>query len=255
MNGPEGMGDLTLLQYGLIAITAFVAATIGGVSGYGTGVLMPLVLVPLIGAEGVVPVIGVSGLITNISRLAAFRKDMDLRRTILVAAFAAPATAIGAFGYSMLSGPRISILIGAVLIALVPVRRALQRHRIALSDTGVAGASVVYGCLTGGATGTGVLLLAMLMSAGLEGAAVIATDAAISIVVGIVKTAVFQGVGLLTPTVWAVALLVGIAGFPGAFVARAMVQRMPLGAHTAILDAVVIAGGAVLIFQGLQGIG
>lgn len=246
------MGELTLLQYGVIAIAAFLAATVGGVTGYGTGVLMPLVLVPLIGAEGVVPVIGVSGLITNSSRLVAFRKNVDVRKTIVVAAFAVPATAVGAVGYTLLSGPGVSILIGAVLIALVPIRRALRQRSLALSVKGMAAASIAYGGITGGATGTGVLLLAILISAGLDGAAVIATDAAISILVGLVKTAVFQGAGLLTPTLWIVALMIGIAGFPGAFLARGALRRIPLGVHTAILDGVVIAGGALLMAQGLR---
>jgi hypothetical protein len=34
---------------------------------------------------------------------------------------------------------------------------------------------------------------------------------------------------------------------PGAFIARTMVDRMPLKVHTAILDAVVIAGGAMML--------
>src|SRR3954452_8976626 len=117
------MGDLTWLQYALIAATAFIAATIGGVTGYGTGVLMPFVLVPVIGPESVVPVIGVSGLLTNSSRLAAFRKHLELRKAVLVAIFAVPGTIVGAIGYTALSGPGVSMLLGTVLVALVPIRR------------------------------------------------------------------------------------------------------------------------------------
>jgi hypothetical protein len=35
--------------------------------------------------------------------------------------------------------------------------------------------------------------------------------------------------------------------FPGAFVARALVARLPLHLHSALLDAVVVVGGAVMI--------
>jgi len=45
----------------------------------------------------------------------------------------------------------------------------------------------------------------------------------------------------------AIALLMGAMAVPGAFIARAMVDRMPLRVHTAILDAVVIVGGAVML--------
>jgi hypothetical protein len=53
---------------------------------------------------------------------------------------------------------------------------------------------------------------------------------------------------LLTAQVLAFAVLIGAVALPGAFLAKAFVERMPLHIHTAILDAVVIAGGAVMIF-------
>ncbi len=53
----------------LIAAMAIVASMIGGVAGYGTGALMPLVLVPIVGAEPVVPIIAISALFTNSSRV------------------------------------------------------------------------------------------------------------------------------------------------------------------------------------------
>ena len=39
---------------------------------------------------------------------------------------------------------------------------------------------------------------------------------------------------------------------PGAFLARAFVERMPVHIHTAILDVVVIAGGVVMISAALR---
>jgi hypothetical protein len=47
--------------------------------------------------------------------------------------------------------------------------------------------------------------------------------------------------------VLAFAVLIGVIALPGAFLAKAFVERMPLHIHTAILDAVVVAGGAVMI--------
>jgi uncharacterized membrane protein YfcA len=45
----------------------------------------------------------------------------------------------------------------------------------------------------------------------------------------------------------AVALLIGAVAFPGAFLAKRLIERLPLHVHTTILDAVVIAGGAAMI--------
>jgi membrane protein YqaA with SNARE-associated domain len=38
--------DISLWQFALVAAIAFFASIVGGVSGYGSGALMPLVLVP-----------------------------------------------------------------------------------------------------------------------------------------------------------------------------------------------------------------
>jgi len=92
----------------------------------------------------------------------------------------------------------------------------------------------------------------MLMGAGLEGAAVIATDAVISIALGVVKIAVFELAGVVTGQVIAVALLIGVVALPGAFLARALVERLPIHIHTAMIDAVVMIGGAVMILGALR---
>jgi hypothetical protein len=48
--------------------------------------------------------------------------------------------------------------------------------------------------------------------------------------------------------VLAFALLIGIVALPGAFLAKAFVERMPVHMHTTILDAVVLLGGVFLVY-------
>ena len=115
------------------------------------------------------------------------------------------------------------------------------------SDLGLTVGAAFYGAAVGGTVGAGIVLLSILMAAGLEGAAVVATDAAISIVIGLVRLAVFGLAGAVTAQVLAFALLIGLVAFPGAFLARALVERMPMRVHTAILDVVVLVGGAVMV--------
>lgn len=248
-------GDVTILHYALVAATAFIASVVGGIAGYGTGLLLPPVLIPIIGAEAVVPVIGLSALLTNGSRLVAFREHLDLRRALLVSLCALPTTVLGAYGYTRLSGPAATMLIGAVLVVLVPARRLLARRHGHLGDAGLVAASTGYGLLVGGTAGSGVFLIAMLLASGLSGMAVIATDAAISLPVGIVKTAVFLWQGALPVPSIVMAALIGACAVPGAFLARRLTVGLSLAAHARILDGVVILGGLLVIVQGLRGAG
>jgi uncharacterized membrane protein YfcA len=245
---PSAFADISLYQLLLVAIVALFASVIGGVAGYGTGALMPLVLVPIVGAEPVVPIISISSLLTNSGRALAYRRVLDRRRAAIVLAASVPPCVLGAYGYTRLNSKGAALVIGAMLIASVPLRRFLRRRDVKVGDGGLAVASVGYGAVVGGTVGAGVMLLSLLMASGLEGAAVIATDAVISIALGVVKAGVFGIAGVVSVQMLALAFLIGGIALPGAFLARALVDRMPIHVHTAILDAVVIAGGAVLIY-------
>jgi len=100
-----GFHDISVWQLIPVAAVALFASVVGGVSGYGTGALMPLVLVPLVGAEPVVPIIAISAMFTNSSRVFAFLKYVDWRRTAIVLALAVPTCVLGAWG-SWISGDR-----------------------------------------------------------------------------------------------------------------------------------------------------
>jgi uncharacterized membrane protein YfcA len=143
-------------------------------------------------------------------------------------------------------------VIGSMLVLSVPLRRHLKKRDFRVSDGGLAAGAFGYGVVVGGTAGSGVILLSLLMAAGVEGAGVIATDAAISIVIGVVKTSVFGLAGVITAQVVAFALLIGIVALPGAFLARTFVERMPVHVHTAILDAVVLLGGVFLVIGVLR---
>ena len=128
-----------------------------------------------------------------------------------------------------------------MLILTVPLRRFLHRRDIRLRERGLAFSAAGWGALVGGTTGAGIVLLSLLMASGLQGAAVIATDAAISIAIGMIRITVFGMAGVVTAQVLAFALLIGLMAVPGTLLARALVARLPLRVHTAILDTVVLA--------------
>ncbi|HRJ70139.1 MAG TPA: sulfite exporter TauE/SafE family protein [Beijerinckiaceae bacterium] len=245
------LSDVSLAQSALVASTAFVASIIGGVAGYGTGLLLPLALVPIIGAEATVPVIAISALFTNASRALALRRSIDWSRFRLMLPAALPMTMLAATLFTRLDNRGAAIVIGCVLIALVPLRHWLKRAGFRLQGRALAAGGGIYGFVTGGSTGAGVILVSFLMASGLTGAAVVATDAAISIVIGAAKAATFGALGALPGPLLVFALLVGLSTVPGAFIARHILERLSLKIQTALLDAVVVIGGAVMVVRAL----
>ena len=244
--------NLSPTELVLIVVLAAFSAITGGVAGYGTGALMPLVLVPMVGAAPVVPIIAISAMFTNSARIVVFRHFLDLRRAVIALVAALPTCVLGAWLYTLLTGRGAALVIGTSLIATVPLRRVLKRRGRHLGEKGFAAASAGWGVVVGGTTGAGVILLSLLMASGLEGAAVIATDATVSIVMGVAKLTVFGLAGAITPIVLVTGLLIGCIGFPSTFLAKLIVERLPVHVHTAMLDAVVIVGGTVMIYGALR---
>jgi uncharacterized membrane protein YfcA len=244
--------DISIIELAVIVALAAFSAVAGGIAGYGTGALMPLILVPVVGAAPVVPIIAISAMFTNTARVVAFQRLLDPRRALIAVVAALPTCVLGAWLYTLLTGRGAALVIGSTLIATVPLRRVLKRRGHQLGEKGFAVAAAGWGILVGGTTGAGVILLSLLMATGLEGAAVIATDATVSIVVGIVKISVFFAAGVLTAKVIVIALLIGVVAFPCTFLAKLIVERLPVHVHTAILDVVVIIGGTVMILGALR---
>ena len=65
-----------------VALLALGAAIVGGMGGFGTGVILTAALVPLIGVKQLVPVLAVAGVIINAGRFWFYRKHLD-RRALL----------------------------------------------------------------------------------------------------------------------------------------------------------------------------
>jgi uncharacterized membrane protein YfcA len=240
--------DVSSWQLLLVAGVALFASIVGGVTGYGSSALMPLVLVPLIGATPVVPIVTVSSLFNNGSRAFVFREFVDLRRSVILLSGALPACMLGAYSYTKLTSAGVLIAIGTMLALSVPLRRLLLHFDVRLENRGLIIGALGYGFLTGTTTGSGVILLSLLMAAGLQGAQVVATDAFVSLIVAVAKLMVFGMSGSLTPQVMAFGLLIGIVALPGAYLAKRFVEALPVHVHTGILDGIVILGGASMIF-------
>jgi uncharacterized membrane protein YfcA len=213
---------------------------------------MPLVLVPLIGPDPVVPIVSISGLFNNVTRAYAFREYIDFKRGVIITLAAVPTCMLGAYTYTKLTSAGILIAIGAMLCLSVPLRRWVTHMKFQMGNGGLAAGSVLYGFLAGSTTGAGVVLLSVLMASGLAGAWVVATDALVSITIAVGKLSVFGVSGAMTPQVIAFGLLIGLVALPGAFLAKRFVERLPMHVHTGMLDAIVVLGGAAMIFNAFR---
>jgi uncharacterized membrane protein YfcA len=242
-------GDAQLLQWLAVALVAFAASILGGLAGYGTGLVLPVVLGPVVGVAHVVPVMALAMVLNNGSRVAAFWRDVQwphVRRMLLLGL---PACVAGSYGFTLLDERWVALLIGAFLLLSVPLRRLLKRADYRLGAGGEIGAGAGFGFINGGMTGTGVILISLLMAAGVQGAGLIATDATISAIMGLFKVAVFGGFARLDTDLVVAGLLIGLCTTPGAFVARRLLDLIPARIHALVMEVVVVVGGIGFLWR------
>src|SRR2546430_9624731 len=116
---PDPTGWVTL------ALAAIVGSTIGGVAGFGTGVIMIPAIAWGVGVKSTVPVLTVCMLLGNSARVWFSRDEIEWR---VVSAFllgAVPMTIVGATLYTHIQGRWLSRMMGAFMILAVPLGRGL----------------------------------------------------------------------------------------------------------------------------------
>jgi uncharacterized protein len=232
-----------------VAVLAVVAATVSGMSGFGTGVILAAALVPLIGVKAVIPVLAVAGIIINAGRFWFYRTHLDRRTLVLVLAASLPFLVLGTWIYSVLDVRALGTVLGLAVIGSVPLRRVLHARQIILGPAGLAVGSGVFGLAAGMATGTGVILISLLLGSGLATPAVLATDALVSIVLDIGKAALFQRFDLLDTDAFFTGVVIGTASIPGSAIAAWLVGRMGAHLHVLFMEALVLVGGASMLWH------
>ena len=232
-----------------IALLAMAAAVVGAVGGFGTGVILTAALTPLIGVKAVVPVLAVAGVIINAGRFWFYRRSLERRALGIVLAAALPFLVLGTWLYSVLDARAIGTILGIAVMASIPLRRVLKKRAVVLGNAGLAVGSGVFGLASGLATGTGVILVSLLLGAGLSGPAVLATDALATIALDLCKAALFQRFDLLDTEAFTTGVVIGVATIPGSALAAWLVNRLGAKLHVLFMEALILAGGAFMLWH------
>ena len=115
----------------------------------------------------------------------------------------------------------------------------------------VVAISGTFGFLSSIIVGAGMLVIPILMGFGLAGPALLATDAAIAVIVNFGKIIFFGTLDALTPSLFIMAVVMGLFTIPGTWVAAWIVRRTDIRIHTLFIEALIVVGGASLIYGSL----
>lgn len=232
-----------LLGWFVLLGGALAGSVVGGVAGFGAGViLLPLVAWTL-GLRATVPVLTVTMLLGNLSRVWWSRHDVD---RAVVAGFllgAVPATALGAVLYAGVTNEWLARIVGGFLIGAVPLRRALASERFTMRLRYFTPLGAGIGLLSSLVVTTGPVNTPFFLAYGLRRGAYIGTEAVCAAVMHVTRGAVLARYALLTREAVALGVVLGATMFVGSWLARRALERMSDRGFLWIVEALLVVLG------------
>jgi uncharacterized membrane protein YfcA len=236
------------LSFLFVLAVGLVAGTISGVVGTGSSIMLMPVLIYEYGPKQAVPIMAVAAVMSNLSRILAWYRDIDWWACAAYSVPAIPAAALGARTLLVLPSHIVDISIGLFLIAMVPMRHWLGRHHLKLSLWHLAIGGAAIGYLTGIVVSTGPLSVPLFLFYGLTKGAFLATEAASSLGMYVSKSITFQRFGALTPEVALQGLIAGSSLMFGAFIAKRFVMHLKPDAFRLLMDGIMVVAGLSMVW-------
>lgn len=236
-----------LLLFGLAPASVIVGASFQRLTGMGFAAVSAPVLVSLWGPAVGVQVVNLTAAVCSLLLLAQLWRDVDLRRTLLIAVAATVTTPVGVLLVMTLPAAVLQFVLGAVMLTALFGVRALMRTRIVRGRPGI----LVSGALAGVSNATvgqaGPVMGALALASQWKLSSYVASMQLCWFIVNAVAVAI-RGVPPIEP--WALAALCAsvVAGVVvGAIVSRAVPPRLA----ERILFVVALMGAALVFGTGV----
>ena len=238
------------IEWMVLAVGAFIAATLAAVSGFGGAALLLPILALVFGVRDAVPILTVIQIIGNGSRVFFNRREVDLHVVAWFAVGAVPMAFVGGFLFATAPLHVLTRILGAFLVLIVLWRRV---HRAGLprpSRKGFAligGVSSLISALVGS---VGPLLAPFFLAYGLVKGAYIGTDALCAVVMHAAKLVAYRQMSVLSLSSLGVGLALGPIMIAGSFVGQRIVGRLPERVFVAIVELAIAVAGALFLIRG-----
>lgn len=235
---------LTLLA---ILFFALLAATFGGVVGFGTALLLLPVLTFAFGPRTAVTALGIAMILANASRAGFSWREIDWKAVAAYAGGGIPMSVLGAFLYVGLDAQWLGIALGALIILLVPLRRFAERRQwqVRLVHLPLVGGAV--GIISGIGGAIGPAAAPFLVSYGLVRGSYLGTEALSAMLIHVMRSGVYAGHGAVTASAAVTGVGLGVVMMAGAYLGRRLVDRMDAHAHIRAIEAFMIVLGLAMI--------
>jgi uncharacterized membrane protein YfcA len=235
------------LTWMILIGTALLGSTIGGIAGFGAGILLLPVAAWTLGIRAAVPVLTVTMLFGNLARIWWSRHDLNGSVTLRFVAGAVPATAVGAMIFAGASSDWLGRAIGAFLLASVPLRRFLTSGRLHVRAAHFPFVGGAVGLLSALVVTTGPVVTPFFLAYGLRRGAFIATEAVCAGAMHVARGLVFARYRMISGETLLIGLVLGATMFAGAWIGRRTLDRMSDRVFLAIIEVLLVGMGLQML--------
>lgn len=222
--GRESLPDPPVLL--VLVAAAFAASAIGGVVGFGAGLILLPIIAWAVGVKATAPILTVTMLFGNLGRIWWSRHDIDRAVVVRFLIGAVPATALGATLYAGTTGASLGRIFGVFLIAAVPLRHLLTASRVRMRLAHFPALGAVVGTVSGLVVTTGPMATPFFLAYGLRKGGYVATEAVCALAMHLARGAAFARLNLLPWDGVALGAILGATMFAGSWVGRRVLDRM-----------------------------
>lgn len=208
----------------LLALIAFVAATMSAVIGMGGGMLLLLAFY-LVGMEPLIaiPLHGCVQLIANASRIWVYRAHARWRPILAFVLASAPLPVIGMWLFRVLPADAVKVVFGVLVLYATWAPPWGLRHLRPAPALALAGAvGGTFGVIVGA---SGPLIAPFLLHSRLAKEQLVATQAICSAWLHVIKIVAFSAIGFAVPAHAEVLLPLGAVVIVGAYAGRWVLRR------------------------------
>jgi uncharacterized membrane protein YfcA len=236
------------MAYVLVLAVGLAAGTISGIIGTGASIILVPVLVLAFGPKHAVPIMAIAAVMGNVAKMLVWWREIDWRACLVYSITGIPAAALGARTLLALPSQAVDLALGGFFIAMIPVGRWLNAHRLRLALWHLALAGAVIGFLTGVVVSTGPLSVPAFTAYGLTKGGFIATEAASSLAVYVSKVVTFRELGALPFDAIVKGVITGSSLMLGALIAKRLLIRLSPAFYRVLLDALLLCSGVTLLW-------
>lgn len=244
------MSDLFLAA---LAGLAVVAGAIAAVAGFGIGSLLTPALAVSVGVKVAVTLVALPHLVATAYRLWLLRRDVDRAVLLTFGLASAAGGLVGAVLHGVVSGPALSIVLGALLVVaglleLTGIgRRLVPGGPVAIGAGGLSG---FFGGLVGNQGG---IRSAALLRFNLSGPALVATSTATGVLVDLARVPIYVATGFSDIVAnWPLVVMLAAGVVVGTVLGAPVLRRLPQPRFRQLL-AVLLIGLGLLLVAGLGG--